>query len=132
MKFGILAIVNSFLNNYPYYIFKARNFTMLWSWWIKEYCSCIFQCLRKKIISDNCDAYIDDIIYNNTWKEHILTIQMIIYRLTDACLIINLSKCEFCHARVTFLGHNVEDGLIKPIDVKVKAITEIPVPISIK
>jgi hypothetical protein len=82
---------------------------------------------------DNCDAYIDDvIIYNNTWEDHLETIRKFFDRLSDANLTINLSKSEFCHACVTFLGHIVGQGQVKPIEAKVKAISEFQVPICKK
>ena len=68
----------------------------------------MFQCLINMINgSDNCDAYIDDvIIYNNTWEEHLTTIQKFNW-LSDANLTINLNKTEFCKAHIQYLGHIV-------------------------
>ena len=40
----------------------------------------------------------------------------------------NLAKTEFCHATVTFLGHLVGQGQVKPLEAKVNAISEFPVP----
>ena len=77
---------------------------------------------------DKCDAYIDDaIIYSDEFDEHIQTIRAFFDRLSDAKLTINLEKSEFCHATLTFLGH-VGQGQVKPIDSKVKAISEFPEP----
>ena len=76
-----------------------------------------------------CDAYIDDIIiYSDTWEEHLRIIRELFKRLLDAKLTINLSKSEFCHAVVTFLGHIVGQGQVRPIDAKVKAILDFPEP----
>ena len=49
-------------------------------------------------------------------------------RLHEAKLTINLSKSEFGQATVTFLGHIVGQGQVKPIDAKIKAISEFPQP----
>ena len=49
-------------------------------------------------------------------------------RLSDAQLTINLNKTEFCKAHVQYLGHIVGQNQVKPIDVKVKAISDFPVP----
>ena len=55
---------------------------------------------------DGCDAYIDNvIIHNNTFEDHLQSIRNLFDRLSDANLTINLSKSAFCHAVVTFLGH---------------------------
>ena len=49
-------------------------------------------------------------------------------RLSKAKLTVNLAKTEFCHATVTFLGHLVGQGQVKPLEAKVNAISEFPVP----
>ena len=41
---------------------------------------------------------------------------------------INLAKSKFCHATLTFLGHVVGLGQVKPVEAKVKAISDFPVP----
>ena len=40
----------------------------------------------------------------------------------------NVAKTEFCHATVTFLGHLLGQGQVKPLEAKVNAISEFPVP----
>ena len=90
-----------------------------------------FQRLINMVISGlhGCDAYIDDaIIYSDEWEEHLTTIRAFFDRLSDAKLTVNLAKSEFCHAILTFLGHVVGQGKVKPIEAKVKAISEFPVP----
>ena len=49
-------------------------------------------------------------------------------RLSKAKLTINLAKNEFCHATLTFLGHIVGQGQVKPVEAQVKAISDFPVP----
>ena len=76
---------------------------------------------------DGCDAYIDDvIIHNNTFEDHLQSIRKLLDRLSDANLTINLSKNAFCHAVVTFFGHEVGRGKVMPIEAKVKAISQFP------
>ena len=90
-----------------------------------------FQRLINSVTSgiDGCDAYIDDaIIYSDTWEEHLSTIRQFYDRLSDAKLTVNLSKSEFACATVTFLGHVVGQGQIKPVDSKVCAINVFPRP----
>ena len=78
---------------------------------------------------DNCKAYIDDaIIYSEEWDQQIKTIRDFFERLSKAKLTINLAKSEFCHATLTFLGHIVGQGQVKPVEAKVKAISDFPVP----
>ena len=90
-----------------------------------------FQRLINSITSghDGYDAYIDDaIIYSDTWEEHLSTIRQFYDRLSEAKLTINLSKSEFACATVTFLGHVVGQGQIKPVDSKVCAFNYFPRP----
>ena len=56
------------------------------------------------------------------------TIRQFYDRLSEAKLTINLSKSEFACATVTFLGHVVGQGQIKPVDSKVCAINDFPRP----
>ena len=66
--------------------------------------------------------------HSETWQEHLSTIEELFIRLGDAELTVNLTKCEFVQACVTFLGHKVGFGTVRPIDLKVQAISEFPVP----
>ena len=84
-----------------------------------------FQRLVNNVIwgLDGCDAYIDDvIIYSDSWSDHLQRIRQFFDRLSKAKLTVNLAKTEFCHATVTFLGHLVGQGQVKPLEAKVNAI----------
>ena len=90
-----------------------------------------FQRLVNNVICglDGCDAYIDDvIIYSDSWSDHLQRIRKFFDRLSKGKLTVNLAKTEFCHATVTFLGHLVGQGQVKPLEAKVNAISEFPVP----
>ena len=90
-----------------------------------------FQRLINMIITglDKCKAYIDDaIIYSEEWDQQIKIIREFFERLSKAKLTINLAKSEFCHATLTILGHVVGQGQVKPVEAKVKAISDFPVP----
>ena len=78
---------------------------------------------------EGCQAYIDDIIvYSDNWDQYVKQLREFMCRLREAKLTVNLVKTEFCHARVEFLGHIVEQGWISPVTAKVEAITKFPVP----
>ena len=80
---------------------------------------------------DGCEAYIDNVVvYSNTWEQHLLQIRSLMYKLTEAKLTANLVKSEFGH--LIFLGHVVGQGQIKPVDAKVEAVVNFPVPASKK
>ena len=94
-----------------------------------------FQRLINQVTSEiqGCDAYIDDVIvYSQTWEEHFDIMRQLFQKLSEANLTINLSKCEFGKATVTFLGHVVGEGLVKPIQAKVQAIDAFPTPVGKK
>lgn len=63
----------------------------------------------------NSSAYLDMLLlYLSTWSEHVDT-------LTKVTL--NLAKCEFGKGTVTYLGRQVGQGQVRPIEAKVSAIT---------
>ena len=64
----------------------------------------------------DCEAYLDDIvIYSSTWSRHIAQVKEVFGRLAAANLTVNLAKCEFGQATVTYLGKVVGRGEVCPI-----------------
>ena len=49
-----------------------------------------------------------------------------------ADLTVNLTKSEIGHAQVTFLGHVVGGGMVKPLSAKVQVVTDHPPPANKK
>ena len=94
-----------------------------------------FQRLINSVIAEipGCEGYIDDVvIYSDTWEEHLAIMRKFFDRLSDAKLTINLLKSEFGCGHVTYLGHVVGQGQVKPVDAKVEAISMFPQPTSKK
>ena len=94
-----------------------------------------FQRLINKVIQglEGVVAYIDDlIIFSDTWEDHLYKLEELFKKLAEAKLTMNLSKSEFGKAKVIYLGYVVGQGNIAPVEAKVKAIIEIPVPSSKK
>ena len=90
-----------------------------------------FQRLMSKVLAGvtNCEAYLDDVvIYSSNWADHVRTLTEIFNRLRNASLTLNLAKCEFGKAVVTYLGKQVGQGQVCPVNVKVQAMLEFPVP----
>lgn len=90
-----------------------------------------FQRLMELVLRDvdNCNVYLDDVvIYSATWNEHMSTLKTVFNRLSNASLTLNLKKCEFAKATVTYLGKQVRRGKERPIDAKISAILSYPVP----
>lgn len=74
-------------------------------------------------------CYLDDlVVFSDDWGQHLQRLRDLFQRLTAANLTINLTKSEFGHAQVTFLGHVVGQGRVLPVNAKIEAITQYPVP----
>ena len=92
-----------------------------------------FQRMIHRVIDglEGCEGYIDDIIvFSDTWEQHLQRVKAFLTRLRQAQLTANLPKSEFGQACVTYLGHVVGRGEIRPINAKVEAIVSFPVPTS--
>lgn len=91
-----------------------------------------FQRLMCKVLSGvpNCEVYLDDIVLysSSSWSDHIQLILTVFERLRDASLTLNLAKCEFGKATVTYLGKQVGQGQVRPVEAKIQAISEFPTP----
>ncbi len=67
--------------------------------------------------------YLNDVVlFSSSWSEHLDQIRELFVRLAKANLTINLAKCDFVKATVTYLGKVVDQGCVGPIDAKVDAI----------
>ena len=54
--------------------------------------------------------------------------ERIICKTRIALMTVNLAKNDFCKATVNYLGHNIGQGKVKPLDSKVQAILDFPNP----
>ena len=90
-----------------------------------------FQRLMQRVLSGvaNCEVYLDDVVvYSADWQSHVETLSVVFQCLQDASLTLNLAKCEFAKATITYLGKKVGQGQVRPVDAKITAITEFPAP----
>ena len=90
-----------------------------------------FQRLVIIVLGDvpNCTAYLDDVVvHSREWSAHMGSLRTVFQRLADASLTLNLDKCEFGKATVTYLGKQVGGGKVRPLEAKVEAITSFRVP----
>lgn len=76
----------------------------------------------------NCEAYLDVVVFSSSWSTHLGHIRELFDHLFAANLTINLAKCEFGRATVTYLGKVIGRGQVRPIGAKVEAICQFPVP----
>ena len=94
-----------------------------------------FQRLMNRVVGDlaGCAVYLDDVVvYSNNWDSHVQRIQTLFERLASARLTVNLAKCEFARATVTYLGHVVGQGHVRPVQAKVLVVEQFPVPTTKK
>ncbi|CAF1529232.1 unnamed protein product [Didymodactylos carnosus] len=72
-------------------------------------------------------AYIDDIIvYSETFDDHIKHLDQVYSALSTANFRLKIDKCDICKNGIKFLGHQITDDGILPLEEKVSAIRNIP------
>ncbi|CAM4682139.1 unnamed protein product [Caretta caretta] len=78
-------------------------------------------------------AYLDDVaIFSDSWAEHLEHLQKVFEGIREAGLTVKAKKYQIGLNRVTYLGHQVGQGTINPLQAKVDAIQKWPVPKSKK
>lgn len=90
-----------------------------------------FQRLMNRVVGglEGCAVYLGDlVVYSDSWEEHLFRIQALFNRLKEAKLTVNLAKCEFAQATVTYLGKVVGHGVVRPVEAKIEAINKYPPP----
>ncbi|XP_061447551.1 vomeronasal type-2 receptor 26-like [Rhineura floridana] len=74
-------------------------------------------------------AYLDDLaIFSPDWKSHLNHLRIVLQRLQAAGLTIKAQKCQFGLGEVVYLGHRVGQDCVKPLEAKIEAIQNWPVP----
>ncbi|CAM4513486.1 unnamed protein product [Lepidochelys kempii] len=74
-------------------------------------------------------AYIDDIcVFSQTWEDHVSQVRQVLDRLQGAGLTVKAEKCKVGMAEVSYLGHRVGNGRLKPEPAKVEVIRDWPTP----
>ena len=76
-----------------------------------------------------CYNYIDDLlIASSSSEEHLHHLQLVLERLDEHGILINVSKSVFGVPELDFLGHHVDATGIRPLEEKVQVIREFPLP----
>ena len=74
-------------------------------------------------------CYLDDILlYHKDKESHLKALEEVLKRLAGAGLSINLSKCEFGVKRLDYLGYTIDSAGLRPVEKKVEAISNFPIP----
>ena len=72
---------------------------------------------------DFCYAYIDDLfIASSSHEQHLQHLQLVLERLSDHGILINVGKSVFGVPSLDFLGHRVDSNGIRPLEAKVEVI----------
>jgi hypothetical protein len=76
-------------------------------------------------------AYVDDIcVFSNTWDDHIRHLDVILTRIRDAGLTVKPKKCHFGRGEVSYLGHIIGNGTVRPKCDKIQAVDDFPQPLT--
>ena len=76
-----------------------------------------------------CHCFIDDIIcFSKNFEDHLHHLQLIFERLTEAGIKLKPSKCTFAKDNVTYLGHQISVGELRPDSANVEKIRNLPAP----
>ena len=74
-------------------------------------------------------VYLDDILISGADKaEHLQLFEQVLACLDKAGLKLKKDKCEFLVSLVTYLGHKIDAEGLHPIEAKVNAVKDAPVP----
>ncbi|XP_053212264.1 uncharacterized protein LOC128395805 [Panonychus citri] len=95
-----------------------------------------FQRLMDGVISGlkyNCVlVYIDDvIIFSKTFEEHLIHLDLVLMRLSDASLTLKPSKCFIGKSEILYLGHKITKEGQYPDENKLTAIKNYPLPANL-
>ncbi|XP_017467881.1 PREDICTED: uncharacterized protein K02A2.6-like [Rhagoletis zephyria] len=78
-------------------------------------------------------TYMDDlIVISADYVDGLERLKRVLGIASIAGLDINLEKCQFLTRRVEFLGHIIEDGMVKPSETKIEAVKHFPKPTTVR
>ena len=81
----------------------------------------------------NCFPYLDDIlIASNDCETHLKDLDAVFAKLSELGLILNHDKCIFGVSEISFLGCKISGSGIQPLHDRVDALTNFPLPSTIK
>ena len=118
------AITTPFgLYEFPYMTFGLRNAGQTFQRFVDE--------MTRGL--DFVYAYLDDfLIFSPDEETHQHHLRSLFQKLREYGMVINASKCVFGVSKVSFLGYTVSSNGIKPLESKVEAIKEFPVPKTVR
>lgn len=88
--------------------------------------------LREELRRFTLVFFYDILIYSKTWEQHKIHVQTILQKLRTNHFYAKLSKCQFGVNQIEYLGHIISNEGVSTDPGKVAAMTEWPVPKSVK
>ncbi|XP_053692225.1 uncharacterized protein K02A2.6-like [Sabethes cyaneus] len=110
--------ITTFVTPNAYYRYKRLMFGM-------NCAAEIFQREIERVLKGlkNVRVFIDDIlVFATTRQEHDISVKLVLQRLAEYGLTVNIKKCEFGRKSVDFMGHTLSEHGILPMNNKVNAI----------
>lgn len=85
--------------------------------------------IRKNKLDSFAVNYIDDIlVYSKNYEDHMEHLKLTLQALQDQGFKLNLTKCKFAQNSIIYLGHEISNNCIKPINDNLVAIKKFPSP----
>ena len=80
-------------------------------------------------LEEFCVAYLDDIaVFSNSWQDHLRHLGQVLARIQEAKLTIKVSECLVGQPCIVYLGREVGNGKICPLEAKIQSVMEWEVP----
>jgi hypothetical protein len=74
----------------------------------------------------------DILIYSETEEKHTSILENVLKILSENNLRLSKEKCEFFTEQITFLGHTLSVNGVSPVESKIKALVDTPIPANSK
>lgn len=95
----------------------------------------VFNRIMRRLLhgSQNLDNYLDDVLgHTITWTDHLAALRDFFQRVRDANLVLRPRKCIIGSSEISFLGHKISEGCLKPKNDTVEKIVKAPKPTTKK
>ena len=92
-----------------------------------------FQRLIDALFGPGCEPYVfcyfDDIrVVKEMFDKHLKWLEILLRKISDAALVVQRKKCEFCCASITYLGYLLDRDGLRPDPDKVAPVLNYPTP----